>query len=232
MTTRWRGIRVLAVTMLAGCVLPLDVEIDGHHHDTDSVRGSGHVVSQVRAVSGYDAILASGVGRVVIRSTGRETLRITAEDNIVPYLRTEVEGGTLVIGPRPGVSLEPRHEIVFEIGVVELSRIEGSGAVSFEAELGRQPEMAVVLSGVCVIEATGSVDRLNVWLSGVTGFGGLHMQSRLARVDVSGVSWAVVWATERLDAWASGVSSVRYTGSAAVYAHASGSSWVGPYQGG
>jgi hypothetical protein len=230
MMTMWRRFAMAGAVLSAGCVFPLDVDVDGGHpSDPDNIVGSGRLVSETRVVAGFDAIRTSGVARVVIERTGREALRITAEDNILPHMRSVVENGTLVLGPRSGVGLSPREEILFHVEVAELRRIEGSGAVGFEAELGRQPELSVALSGVCVAEVKGSVDMLDVALSGVTGYLGLGLRSRSARVSASGVSVAHVWATERLDAWASGASAIRYAGDPAVYAHTSGESTVGRY---
>ncbi len=227
--TGWRKI-VAVAALTTGCVFPLDIEFDNDHDpDHDGIRGSGHVVSQVRAVAEFNAISASGEGRVIIERTGREALRIEAEDNLLPYLRTTVVGGKLILGPRPGVNLSPRRDIVYHLEVEALDRIESSGAVTFEADLGDQPELSVALSGVCTLEAHGSVDQLRVTLSGVTGFGGLGLESRSAHVMASGVSWANVWATEYLDASASGVSAIRYTGDPDLHAHTSGLSTIGRY---
>lgn len=230
MMTTWKSIGMVLPAVLAGCIIPLDVDVNGdHHRDSGTIEGSGYLVSETRVVADFDAVVASGTGRVIIQRTGRETLRITAEDNMLPYLRSEVENGTLTLAPQPGVSLAPRKEIVFHLEVAELHRIEGSGAVTFEAALGRQPTLDVVLSGVCVADLAGSVDDLEVTLSGVTGYLGLHLESRRARILASGVSMARVWATESLDAWASGVSSILYTGDPSVRAHTSGVGTVGRY---
>ena len=228
MTTMWRRFAMAAPVLMAGCLFPLDVDVD-HGSDTDNIQGSGHLVTETRAVAGFDAIRTSGAARVVIERTGREALRITAEDNILPHLRSVVENGTLVLEPRPGVGFSTRKEIVFHVEVAALRRIEGSGAVAFQAQLGRQPSLDVALSGVCVAEVDGRVDELDVTLSGVTGYLGLGLESRSARVSASGVSVAQVWVTERLDAWASGTSAVRYTGDPSVYAHTTGASTVGRY---
>ncbi len=225
---RWSSAWVAAV-LAGGCILPLDIHVDGDGDDSIGIRGSGRVVTESRLVQGFTGVLASGAGRVIIERTGREALTVTAEDNIIPHLRSEVRGGTLILGPKSGVSLSPRAEMIYRLEVVALDRIEGSGAVSFEIDLGRQEELEVVLSGVCVVEADGSVDRLSVTLSGVTGFAGIGLESARAHIEASGVSWADLWVTDRLDAWVSGVSNVRYKGSPAVYAHTSGSSSVTPY---
>jgi hypothetical protein len=228
MTTMRRRAAAAVPILLAGCVFPLDVDSD-HPGNSGNIEGSGRLVTEIRAVAGFRTIRTSGAARVVIERTGRETLRITAEDNIMPYLVSVVEDGVLVLGPRSGVGFSTTKEIVFHLEVVELRRIEGSGAVAFEAELGRQARLDVALSGVCVAKVEGTVDELDVALSGVTGYLGLGLRSRSAKVSASGVSVAHVWATERLEAWASGASAIRYAGDPAVYAHTSGTSTVGRY---
>lgn len=226
---RWMSrVSFMAALVAAGCVFPVDIEVD-HHDDDEGIRGSGHVVTEARSVRGFDAIRTAGAGRVVITRSGRESLNVSAEDNIIRHLRTEVVAGVLVLGPAPGADLSPTREIVYHVGASDMRGIEGSGAVSFDADLGNQPELEVTLSGACVARVEGVVQELRVTQSGVTGFEGLDLESRRAMVSTSGVSWANVWVTDRLEAWASGVSSIRYKGEPALYAHASGTSTIRPY---
>lgn len=225
------GRTFLAVAvLLTGCILPLDVTIEDDGSDPHTVRGSGRAVTVNRAVGDFERIEVSGVGRVVVERTGREALSLTADDNLVRYFESDVRGGTLYLGPRSGIPLEPRTEPVYRVEAVALERIGGSGAVVIEADVGAQPELEVFLSGVCTITARGSVDHLEVVLSGVTGYRGLSLESRTATVLASGVSWAEVWVSERLYADASGTSSIRYAGDPVeVVAHTSGLGSVGPY---
>ncbi len=227
---RYKSMSVTAAVLLAGCVLPLGVWDEDHNSGSDGIRGSGHAATEVRDVQDYHRIYVAGVGRVILERTGRERLSITADDNLLRYIESDVHGGTLHIQPTPGVSLNPETPIVFRVKAKTLDRIEGSGAVAFEADLGGQPELFVALSGVCVLEARGSVDALEVLLSGVTGFHGLALESHSARIVASGVSWAKVRVTDRLDADASGTSFIRYAGDPReVIAHTSGLGSIAPY---
>ena len=79
MMTTWKSIGMVLPAVLAGCIIPLDVDVDGdHHRDSGTIEGSGYLVSETRVVADFDAVVASGTGRVIIQRTGRETLRITA----------------------------------------------------------------------------------------------------------------------------------------------------------
>ena len=69
------------------------------------VRGSGDVVEEVREVSGFTGVaLLEGIGELTIKGGETESLRIEAEDNLMPYLETEVRKGTLEIDVQDGVN--------------------------------------------------------------------------------------------------------------------------------
>lgn len=209
-----------------GCVLPLRVEIDG---DLASVRGSGHLVTVSRSVPGFDAVVASGAVSVIIERSGREGVRVTAEDNLIRYLDTQVRGGVLYVGPRSGVSLAPRREIVFHIESFEVSEIQGSGAVHVEAELGWVRELWVTLSGASSLTIWGAAQVADVSISGASRYDALDVETLDTRIQASGASMAWVWAERLLEAGASGASHIRYRGSPTLDVRVSGASTVTRY---
>ena len=64
----------------------------------NAVRGSGDVVTETRAVSGFDQVSLSGQGELIVTQGDQESLEIEAEDNIIAVIETEVRGNTLYIG--------------------------------------------------------------------------------------------------------------------------------------
>lgn len=216
-----------AATSLTACDLSLDVRIEADDHMF--VEGAGESVTQTWQVEDFDAVQVEGIGHVIITETGRETLSITGEKNILSQLVVEVRDGALVVGQRPRVDLHPNRDLIIKIEVKELGRIGGAGAVSFKVVLDWEESLFVTLSGACTIEAAGTVDVLDLRASGVTRFRGQDLISRVAYLSVSGVAGAVVWATERLEATASGVSFIRYIGSPELHVSISGLASVGPY---
>jgi hypothetical protein len=215
-----------ALFAVTGCVLPLDIDI---HDGWGEVRGNGHVVSASRGVAPFDAIVADGAVRVVVERTGREGVTVTAEDNLLPYLESEVRGGVLYLGPVAGASLSPRREIVFRVESYEVLEIEGSGASALEVEVGWVPEFRVRLSGASTATVWGEADVQHGVLSGASRYDALDLDSFRAGLSLSGASRAMVWARDRLDVEASGASQVRFTGDPWVSARVSGASSVTRY---
>lgn len=223
---RGAGVAVATVA-IGGCVLPLNVTIAD---DTDvRIRGSGHVITVTRSVAAFDAVSAAGALRVTVDRTGFEGVTVTAEDNLLPYLRTEVRGGVLYIGPAPGVRLDPRREIDVYVESYEVVEVQGSGAVAMEVDLGWVPELWVTLSGASELVTWGSTGRENVTVSGASLYDALDLEADLAFLNVSGASEALVWVHDRLEADVSGASHVRFRGSPVVVAHTSGASTVTRY---
>ncbi|GAB4464532.1 MAG: hypothetical protein OHK0029_34550 [Armatimonadaceae bacterium] len=69
------------------------------------LRGSGKVVTDTRSVGDFSAVDASGVGSVLIAQGDRDSLTIEADDNVLPYISTEVKNGVLHLGFNERLSL-------------------------------------------------------------------------------------------------------------------------------
>ena len=61
------------------------------------VNGSGNVVTESRALGPFHAVSFTGIGHLVLEQTGSPSLTITAEDNIQPFLVSEVVDGRLTL---------------------------------------------------------------------------------------------------------------------------------------
>jgi hypothetical protein len=98
-----------------------------------TVRGSGNVVEETRAVSGFTGVELATVGTLHIQVGNSESLRIEAEDNLMQYLLTEVRGGRLNIENREGVNLQSTRPIHYYLTVTALDTIVISSSGDVEA---------------------------------------------------------------------------------------------------
>lgn len=224
--TRSGGGVVMALALAAGgCVLPVDIDLDGG----SEVWGSGRVVHEAWPLPPFDAIEVSGGVRVVVERTGRERVVLTAEESLLPWLDAEVRGGVLYLGPEPGVTLRPGREIVFRVESYEVVEVRASGASAVEVALGWVPELWISASGASSVTAWGEADVQHVTLSGASRFDGLDVDALQAELRLSGASRALVWVRDRLEVDASGASHVRFAGDPWVSARVSGASSVTRY---
>jgi hypothetical protein len=212
-----------ACTLAWGC----DVHsIPSRPSDTNTIRGSGRVVTESRAVAGFSAITVSSAARLVIVHSDVESLSVTAEDNILPLVRTEVVGGRLVLELAPGASVSLTRQIVFQVSARTLSAIDASGAVVVEAGGLDTDVLSIHVLGASQVTASGAARELRVDLSGSSRCQLEGVAARTAVATASGTSVARLRVADSLAATVTGLSIVEYYGDPQVVANVSGAGAV------
>ncbi|MCZ6918146.1 MAG: DUF2807 domain-containing protein [Gemmatimonadetes bacterium] len=202
--------------LLSGCIALTDPLIPG---GGGTVIGSGRVITVSRSVSGFSTIRVNGVARVTIEQTGEETLSITADDNIVPVLHSDVEDGTLILGTRDDTNIESSTEIFYRLTVKDLRGIDINGVITADAAGLDTDRLDINLNGVSTLTTEGRADRQFINLNGVSAYRADKLHSLEARVEADGVLTVVLRVSDRLDVLACGAGSVEYIGDPLVDLH-------------
>lgn len=129
-TFTWR----LAASAVVLGMLACNAVTIGGWESGNAVRGSGNVVSENRSVSGISGVELTMNGTLHIATGSNDSLRVEAEDNLQPYIRTDVMGGRLVIETRPGVQLDNTRPINYFLTVKQLSQIALSSSGDAQAD--------------------------------------------------------------------------------------------------
>lgn len=174
------------------------------------VRGNGRMRDESRKVTEFRKIEAGGAFSIYVKVGQAPSLRISAEENLLRYIRTTVKGNTLVIDTKRNIS--PRKEIRIEITTPSLTDLEVSGANNVEVEDISGAEFNVELSGAGNVDLKGEVEKLRIELSGAGNIDSRYLKASEVRISVSGAASADVYATKYLDASVSGVGSIDYYG--------------------
>jgi putative autotransporter adhesin-like protein len=172
----------------------------------NAVDGSGKVITEPRTVANFSSITLSGEGELALEQTGSESLTVTTDDNLLPYIEASVDGSTLRLGLKDNAMtrVRPTRGIVFKVTVKQLENLEVSG--SGKADLRN-------LAG----------DQVRIRIS---GYHGQDLKSKRAQATISGSGTAIVNASEALDADVSGSGSIEYLGEPRLSSHVSGSGSV------
>jgi hypothetical protein len=195
--------------------------------NVDWVDGSGNVITQTRPVSGFSAVSLSGSTELVVEQTGTESLTITTDDNLLPYIRTEVTGNTLEIGVnQPMTNLRPTNGIVVRMTVKQLDGLNISGSGQVDARGVTADRLEVDISGSGEVQLRGSANDLDLRISGSGSYQGEELKSKRADVRISGSADAVIAVEEALNAQVSGSGSIEYVGDPQVTEQVSGSGSV------
>jgi Putative auto-transporter adhesin, head GIN domain len=201
------GLIAALLALFTGCVFNLG---------SSGTRGSGIVKTESRSVSGFSSIAFNSEGKVTVRQTGKESLTISAEDNLLPLLESRVTDRILSIGTVNNTDINPTKPIEFVMEVKSLEGFTMTGVGSIEARGIQAKQMTIALTGVGEMTIEGATDSLDLSLEGVGSYNGEAFKTKQANVRSDGVGTAVLNVSDRLDAVVSGVGSVEYIGSPKV----------------
>ena len=116
-------IAALALIFGLGCTL---VELATSSRQT--VRGSGRVIEQSRDIDVVHGVNLATLGTLTIELGDETALWISAEDNILPYITTEVRAGVLFIETEPRTNLRTTRPVRYTLTVVSLDEIFASSS--------------------------------------------------------------------------------------------------------
>lgn len=177
--------------------------------------GSGTAKTETRAVSGFTGVTLSGVGTLNITETGTESLKISADDNLLPLLTSTVNNNTLTLGVKPGNSITPTKQIIYTLTVKNLNNITLSGAGTINATNITTNALNVILSGAGKLTISGSAPAQTALVSGVGSYNAKGFTTDTAQMTISGAGSATITVNKELTAIVSGAGSVTYYGSPA-----------------
>ena len=259
--SRWPGIRIIVSGLIVlGMLLSIvfapqlgwnkapawgSFQLGDFGNFSGSVRGSGAVISEARQVADFHSLEINYPVEVTIQQGTSTSVKVDAEDNLLPQLTTRVSGNTLFIENNQrdwSKRVNPTRPVRLTMTVKDLQKVDfpsagtlrvekfqakaleisisGAGTVNL-SDLTAQ-SLTVNLSGAGTITASGSVDRLNVDISGVGSFRGGDLASQSADITISGAGSATAWVKSSLSVNISGTGSVNYYGSPSVQRNVSG----------
>jgi hypothetical protein len=182
--------------------------------------------TETRTVSGFDAVNLGGTGRLTIEVTGTESLEITADDNLLPYLLSDVSGKVLTLGTKSRTNINPSKDPVYKLTVKDLSSITLGGSGAIMARDIHTDRLKVLLGGSGDISTAGTADDQDIVIGGSGSYHAADLKSKTATISIGGSGDADLNVTEKLNVTIAGSGSVTYAGEPTVTQHILGSGTV------
>ena len=193
-------------------------------------RGSGNIISETRDIGPFSQVAVAGNARVFLTqgtAGAAPSLVVEVDDNLMEYVRTEVDDFTLRLGFAGTVGgYAPTQPLTFHLTARRLRGLELDGAGSIEATNINAPRLVVEISGAGRVRLTGKVEEQYVTLSGSGRYDAAGTESETARVRVNGSGAALVWASDTLAARLNGSGRISYYGQPQVSRDITGSGQV------
>jgi hypothetical protein len=211
--------------------------------------GSGVMETQSRELGEFSSVVIRYPAEVVVKQGTDHSVTITADDNLLPQLSTEIRDGSLYIENSEGdwdLRIRPTKPVEISITLPELKELDFSsaGTLNIEHFQGQDLDINISgagdvilseldftslnfrLSGAGSVNAGGQVEEIHVQISGFGDFDGSDLKAQTAEVTISGAGQAKLWVLKQLDAEISGAGEIEYYGDPEVNQRINGAGTV------
>ena len=149
-------------------------------------RGSGKLITETRSTGSFSRLDISGSYRVVVRQDSSAKLTVTADDNLLQYIKTEVVGDKLKIYSSRSICTSGQSTVY--VSVKDLTEMETSGATSVFSD-GKLTvhDIEFRTSGATKLNLNLNADNVKTVSSGLTDIY-LEGQAQSHKVETSGSS--------------------------------------------
>jgi hypothetical protein len=172
-----------------------------------NVEGNYNVVTETRYYSDFKRVFNEGNFDVYIIQDSSNEVIIEAESNLIPLIRTRIEGSALVIDTKENLRNNYPMKIFVHTNTIEEIKLSGSGRIY--AEDLASGDIEIDISGSGDIFYSGTADEV---MSNISGSGSIDMGVECDELDakISGSGDMEIWGkANRGDLKISGSGSIR-----------------------
>ena len=210
------------------------------------LRGNGVAGEETRDISPFTGVVSEGEFDVFIVPDSSFSVKLEADENLIQYIRTRINGNTLIVdqGTRKCLRSDMPIRITVYMPQVEYLNLTGSGMIT--GDNIESDELRVELTGSGLIDLRGlNVGLLDALITGsgemifwgeavdadldITGSGevkAFHLGTVNCIASISGSGNMQVKVEKNLTAYISGSGSIFYQGNPSVSAKVTGSGAV------
>lgn len=177
---------------------------------TPSIKGSGIASSEERETGYVSRIDVRGNYLIDVTCGKTNSLKIDAEDNILPLLETKVDNEKLTIkSTQPITAL---REIKISITTHTLEQIVSKGKSDINVKGLKSDKLDVSLDGEGIITLEGNVGDFNLSLDGDSQVMAKDLMAKKTKVSLYGDGKAEIFTSKYLDASVKGQGVIDYYG--------------------
>lgn len=209
------GLVIFIITLSVGYIVARTFGFAGPGFNISinkKVHESGVSINEKRDVAGFDSIETSGAITVEVVSQKDFDVSVEADENILPYIKTKVDGDTLRIYREGRFSFYGNSNVVVRVAMPEVKRIDLSGASKAGITGVKEESLELQCSGASKINIAGEVSNLTADISGASNVDAEALKADKAEIGATGASKMNLSVVSYLNADASGASSITYTG--------------------
>lgn len=175
------------------------------------IAGKGAAKEIVRDLAVFTGIRIDAGVQVEFIPSDKPSIKLIAQENILPLVTTIVSEGKLQIGVKSSFSTSTPIKAILSGPSPTSLKINGSG--SFNATKLSSSSLEIKVSGSGNVAAAGTVDVVRVDISGSGNVDTSGIKAKSVAIDISGSGHVQAFASQSADVDLSGSGAVRIAGS-------------------
>lgn len=212
--------------------------------------GSGKIVNESRDVSSFNQIDLNGMGELIITHGDKESVTIEAEDNLMPYIKTNVNNNKLTISFENNMPM-PTKSVKIHVTVKDINSINVSGSGKINSNNLNANDLTISvngagesilnnlnaqslkmkITGAGKMTVSGNVNDQTIDISGAGEHNANNLASKSASISINGGGKATVKVSDTLNAIINGAGEISYIGSPKINQQINGAGFVKQIQG-
>ncbi len=218
-----------------------------HNIFNKTISGNGQLISEQRRVGEATRIHSAGEFDITITQGSDFALQVEADENLLPYIITEVNNGVLEVRTKEGVNLSQTGKIKVHLTVTKLEEVQvtGTGDVTGTDTMTGADQLKLDIEGTgnitlglntpsvnASIEGTGSImlsgetKDAKIDIAGVGDYKAENLKAENVEVNIEGSGNAKLFASSKLDINIAGSGDVYYHGTPAITQSVAGSGTI------
>lgn len=151
------------------------------------IKGSGNIQKESRSTASFTQIEVGGAFDVML-SQGNTSVIVEADDNLIPYIETNVKEGILYIRTKKGVIINKSASLKIYVTAPDLTSINVSGAANIKsADILNYSKLDIDASGASDASLKINSDKLKVDVAGASCIK-LELNAKELETEASGAS--------------------------------------------
>ncbi|WP_164732277.1 head GIN domain-containing protein [Flagellimonas oceanensis] len=192
---------------------------------SDDISGSGTLTTESRELNAFTSVSVTGIANVNITQGDSQTLEITADSNVMDYLRTEVDNGSLSIYLASGHNYK-NITVQVEVMAKGLNGVTNEGSGSIKILDVENPDFYINNKGSADISLSGTSNTLTVENEGSGRISGYSFFTDTSEIDIVGSGDVEISCSDQLHVEIDGSGNVFYKGNPTISSKIEGSGKV------
>ena len=176
----------------------------------NKIQGSGNIISESRELNNFTSITLLGSIDVNIKTSESNNCVVVADDNLIPYIKTEVVNNKLNISLNESYSSE--EKLVVNINTPNYDEVSLSGSGNINILDFKNNNLSLNISGSGNITGNGEVEILVVKINGSGNLMSKEIKSKSATITINGSGDGEVFAGDSISAKINGSGNIKYFG--------------------